>query len=130
MNSIDRRFLALGATYLVAGMIFGIVMGIKENFTYATVHAHINLVGFSAHCLFGLAYRVWPNLKSSRLAGVQFWLFVLGTPVLLVGIAIAIKNTNPAVAIVGSLLVTTGALLFMLLAWSNLSRPQTDLPAA
>jgi hypothetical protein len=130
MNSIDRRFLALGATYLVAGMIFGIIMGIKQDLTYTPVHAHMNLVGFAAHCLFGLAYRAWPNLNSGRLAGVQFWLFVLGTPVLLVGIAIAIKNTNPAVAIVGSLLVTTGALLFMLLAWSNLSRPQTDLRAA
>jgi hypothetical protein len=130
MNSIDRRFVALGATYLVAGMIFGIVMGIRQDFTYAPVHAHMNLVGCAAHCLFGLAYRVWPNLNSGRLAGVQFWLFVLGTPVLLVGIAIAIKNTNPALSIVGSLLVTAGALLFMLLAWGNLSRPPTDLPAA
>jgi hypothetical protein len=110
---ISTAYIVLGALYLVIGMLLGIFMGVREDMQFAPVHAHINLVGFSAHCVFGLVYKVWPKLKAGAMALTQFWLFVLGSPVFMVGIALAIRNGRPGVAIIGSLLIFLGALLFL-----------------
>ena len=88
----------------------------------APVHAHINLVGFSAHCVFGLIYKAWPALKQGALALVQFLLFVIGTPILLIGIAVAIKSANALPAIIGSMLVILGAVVFLVIVTRGLSR--------
>ena len=122
MKNIDILFVVIGALYLVIGMLLGIVMGIHQDFTLAPVHAHINLVGFSGHCLLGLIYRAWPTLKEGALALVQFLLFVIGSPILLIGIAVAIKSTNAMPAIIGSMLVILGAVLFLVIVTRGLLR--------
>jgi hypothetical protein len=124
VKNIDVLYVVIGALYLVIGMLVGIVMGIHQDFTFAPVHAHINLVGFSAHCVLGLIYKAWPTLKEGALALVQFLLFVIGTPILLVGIAVAIKSTNATPAIIGSMLVILGALLFFVIVARGLLRNQ------
>ena len=64
MRRIDAVYVAIGIVYLVAGMALGIVMGIRQDFQLAPVHAHINLVGFVSHCVFGLVHRAWPALRA------------------------------------------------------------------
>jgi hypothetical protein len=115
VKRIDTIYIVIGALYLVIGMLLGILMGARQDMQFAPVHAHINLVGFSAHCVFGLVYKLWPQLKAGALAAVQFWLFVLGSPVFMVGIAITIRAGSPILTIVGSLLVFLGALFFLLI---------------
>jgi hypothetical protein len=126
VKHIDRLYIVLGALYLVIGMVLGIVMGIRQDFLLSPVHAHINLVGFAAHCIFGLVYKAWPELKAGAIAAVQFWLFVVGAPLLMIGITIAIKTNNPALAVVGSILVILGALLFLIVAGRRLLRASND----
>jgi hypothetical protein len=126
MKHIDRLYIVIGALYLVLGMLLGIVMGIRQDFLLAPVHAHMNLVGFAAHCIFGLVYRAWPELKQGTIAAIQFWLFVVGAPLLMIGIAIALKTNNPALAIVGSMLVTLGAVLFLIITGRRLLRASED----
>ena len=89
-KQLDLTYVLLDALWLVLGMILGIVMGASENFAYATLHAHINLVGFACHSIFGIAYRLWPSMKTSALAPFQFWIFVIATPVMLVGLYITL----------------------------------------
>lgn len=113
MKRIDILYIVIGSLYLVVGVVFGIVMGIKQDFQLAPVHAHINLVGFVAHCVFGVIHRAWPALRESALATLQFWLYVVGTPLFVVGVALAILTSQTALAIVGSLLVFLGALTFL-----------------
>ena len=122
MKNIDILYVVIGALYLVIGMLLGIVMGIQGDFTLAPVHAHIDLVGFSAHCVLGLIYKSWPTLREGALAVVQFLLFVIGTPILLVGIAVAIKSNNPTLAIIGSMLVILGAVVFLVIVARGLLR--------
>jgi hypothetical protein len=69
----DTLFIVLGAFYLVVGMLLGIVMGIRQDFELAPVHADINLVGFAAHGLSVLSTR--PGPTSSK---VQWLWFSLG----------------------------------------------------
>jgi hypothetical protein len=105
MKRIDTIYVAIGIIYLVAGMVLGIVMGTRQDFQLAPVHAHINLVGFVSHCVFGLVHRAWPALRAGVIASVQFWLFVLGTPLFVAGIAIGILGGAIFLAIIGSTLV-------------------------
>ena len=113
MPGLSRAYLTLGAIYLCLGMIMGIVMGIKQDFTLAPVHAHINLVGFAGHGLLAVALAVWPALARDRLATLQFWTYVVGSPLLMVGIALSILAHSEAIVIVGSLLLLIGGLLFL-----------------
>jgi hypothetical protein len=122
VKKLDILYVAIGAFYLVIGMLLGIVMGIQNDFKFAPLHAHINLLGFAAHCVLGLVYRAWPELKQGALAAAQFWLFVVGSPLLLVGIAIAVVSNSATLAIVGSLLVILGALLFLAMTVRSLLR--------
>jgi hypothetical protein len=68
MTKIDTTYVAIGGLWLVLGMVLGITMGATENFLFMPVHAHINLVGFACHSIFGMAYRQWPTMKASSLA--------------------------------------------------------------
>jgi hypothetical protein len=122
VKNIDVLYVVIGALYLVLGMSLGIVMGIKGDFTLAPVHAHMDLVGFSSHCVLGLIYKTWPNLKEGALALVQFLLFVIGSPILLIGIVVAIKSTNAVPAIIGSMLLILGALVFLVIVARGLLR--------
>jgi hypothetical protein len=56
------------------------------------------------------------------MAAAQFWLLVAGTPLLMVGIAMSITANNMAVAVLGSILVFLGALLFLVVSARGLLR--------
>ena len=115
MTDISRAYLVLGALYLCVGMTLGIGMGIQENFVLVPAHAHINLVGFACHSIFGLVGKVFPAVARDSLAKVQFWLFAIGTPILAVGVAVVNLYQNPALAIIGSILCLLGALLYLVM---------------
>lgn len=86
--NISRLYLLIGALYLLVGVFLGMYMGGKQDFTLAPVHAHINLLGFTLMTIFGIAYRVMPNLAASGLAVAHFWLHQAGALVLLIGLAL------------------------------------------
>jgi hypothetical protein len=115
MKRIDAVYVTIGIIYLVAGMVLGIVMGTRQDFQLAPVHAHLNLVGFVSHSVFGLVHHAWPTLRAGVLAGIQFWLFVLGTPLFVAGIAVSILGGMIWLAVIGSILVLLGALLFLVM---------------
>src|SRR6516225_6598219 len=43
--------------FLVAGLIWGLVMGISQDFSTMPAHAHLNLLGWVSLFLFGIYYR-------------------------------------------------------------------------
>jgi hypothetical protein len=107
----------LGAAWLVIGMALGIGMGAANDFRFMPVHAHINLIGFACHAIFGLAYRHWPAMKTSPLALYQFWIFVVATPVTLIGLVFIITGGPVLPTMLGSLGLLTGATLFAVMIW-------------
>jgi len=115
MKRIDGIYIVIGIFYLIAGMVLGIVMGMRQDFQLAPVHAHLNLVGFVSHSVFGLVHRAWPALRAGMIASVQFWMFVLGSPLFVAGIAISILGGMIWLAVIGSTLALFGALLFLIM---------------
>lgn len=84
--SISRNFLVMGAIYLLVGISFGMYLGASEDRSLAPLHAHINLLGFTLMTIFGLAYRIMPQMADGPLAKAQFWLHQVGALILLIGL--------------------------------------------
>jgi hypothetical protein len=123
VKTIDSTYVAIGASWLVLGMLLGIVMGAANDFKFMPVHAHINLIGFACHAIFGMAYRHWPTMKVSRLAPYQFWIFVIATPVTLIGLVFTLTGGPVLPTILGSFGLLIGAALFCVMAWQARAVP-------
>lgn len=112
---ISSLLLRVSTVLLLVGMVFGIVMGIQENFALAPAHAHLNLIGFVLMFLVGLYYRIVPVAGKGLLAGIQAGLHIVGALVFPAGIAVADFGGTPIFAIIGSLIVLSAMLLFALI---------------
>jgi cbb3-type cytochrome oxidase subunit 1 len=113
MRRIDQIFLTLAATCLVAGVCIGIAMGAAHDFQYAPVHAHVNLVGFVSLSVFGIVYKLYPDLARSRLAKAHLAVAAPSAVVFPVGIYIAMAYEAPGLAIAAAMVWLTGAILFL-----------------
>jgi hypothetical protein len=91
--NVSRSFIIVGCLYLLLGIGFGMYMGGKGDFTFAPLHAHINLVGFVLMVLFGIVYRLFPAMATGPLATVHFWLYQAGTIVLVVMLYLLFSGT-------------------------------------
>ena len=111
---IGSLMMRVSVVVLVIGMLWGIEMGIRQDFAMAPAHAHFNLVGGVLLFLFGLYYRLVPEAGASALATVQGWLHIVGAIVFPIGVAIVISKGESMVAvpIIGSLVVVMAVVLF------------------
>jgi hypothetical protein len=113
---MKASILSFRAAVLVAlaGLIWGIVMGVTEDHSNASAHAHLNLLGWVSLFLFGTYYHLHPAIDRDRLASMQVWIWVVATISLVVGIALV--NSGRTVGyplnIVGSLTLVADMVLF------------------
>jgi hypothetical protein len=114
MNRLDLKFLLLAAIMLTVGVTLGVVMGIRHDFALAPVHAHINLVDWASLALFGIVYRLYPQMAQSRLAALHFILAAPSAIMFPIGIALSMLYDRPLVAIVAALLWLAGVVLFLI----------------
>jgi hypothetical protein len=111
---------------VVAGMIWGIVMGITEDHSTFPAHAHLNLLGWVSLFLIGVYYHLHPKIDRDRLALVQVWVWMIATVVLTVGVAL-VHSGHPVgdpIAAVGSLVTLADMLLF---GWLVYRRDRTGM---
>jgi hypothetical protein len=116
-HMIGSLMMRTSAVILVIGMIWGIEMGIRQDFAMAPAHAHFNLVGGVLLFVFGLYYRVVPAAGDSLLAKWQGWLHITGAILFPVGVAIVIGKGAGFIVlpIIGSLIVLVAVALFGLI---------------
>jgi len=111
-------FIATGLLCLLVGEAFGIWMSQDpDRFSLAPAHAHLNLAGWVTLALYGLIHRAFPALATAKLAMVQCAFAIVGAALVMPGILIAITSgdTNITLAIVASLCIALGTLLFALM---------------
>jgi cbb3-type cytochrome oxidase subunit 1 len=116
---MSARLIRIAAVYLVIGVTMGIVMGIKQQFLLAPVHAHINLLGWATLGIIGVIYQVYPAAAETRLAQIHFWIHNIALPVFMIGLAFTLSGQEaflPA-AIAGALAVAIGILVFAVNVW-------------
>jgi len=80
MEKFPRSFIIAAISYLLVGVAVGIgtSMGELDPFAGRFVHAHLNLVGFLAMFIYGVAYHILPRfnatpIKHPALVGVHFY---------------------------------------------------------
>ena len=108
-------FIGLGLIFLLIGMIFGVWMGTNEAFIFAGAHAHWNLLGFVTSTVYGLIHSVNPELARSRLAWPQCIIHIAGAAIFAPGIALIVTVGETIPAIIGSWLLISGALMFLVM---------------
>lgn len=114
---IGSLMMRVSVVLLLIGLVWGIEMGVRQDFALAPAHAHLNLVGGVLLFLFGLYYKLVPNAGTSALARVQGWLHIIGAIVFPVGVGIVVSKggeTLVAIPIVGALVVIMAVALFAL----------------
>jgi hypothetical protein len=100
--------------FVIAGMIWGIVMAITEDHSAMPAHAHLNLLGWVSLFLFGIYYKLHPSLEEAKGALAQIWIWIIGTIVLAIGVAMVHTGhaAGDPIAAVGSFIVLLDMVLF------------------
>lgn len=108
--------------FVIVGMVWGIVMAISEDHSAMPAHAHLNLLGWVSLFLFGIYYRLHPWLEDAKSALIQVWVWVAGTIVLSIGVALVHTGhaSGDPIAAGGSFIVLLDMLLF---AWLVFRKP-------
>jgi cbb3-type cytochrome oxidase subunit 1 len=104
------RFLKIAVVYLIAGVLLGLEMGMRQNFALAPVHAHVNLLGWATLALVGTIYHLYPEAAQTRLARIHFWLHNLALPVFMVSLARLLtgdESMNPVIGISATAVVVS-----------------------
>jgi hypothetical protein len=113
--SLAYRFFLAGILFALTGMGLGTYMGTAHDFAFAPVHAHINLVGYVTHFLFGLYYRAEPANAEGMLPETHFICAVLGGVLLPVGIVGAISaDATLEIAILPGIVLTLASMVLFL----------------
>lgn len=111
------RFIKIAGVYFLIAVLLGLTMGIIHNFAFASVHAHLNLLGWVSMALFGIIYSLFPNAGMTKLAKTHFWLHNIGLPIMQGSLFLQILTGNGALTpgiIIGSIIVVLGVLLFVI----------------
>ncbi|MEX3617843.1 cytochrome-c oxidase [Paenibacillus glucanolyticus] len=109
------KLIRIAAVYFVLGVLLGMYMSISHSYDYASVHAHVNLLGWASLALAGVIYYLFPAAGESTVGKVHFWLHNIGLPVMMIGLALlmsGVESVEPVIA-VGGVLVTLGILAFL-----------------
>jgi cbb3-type cytochrome oxidase subunit 1 len=123
VKNMGVKLIKIASIYFVVGVCFGMFMSISHKFEYASVHAHINLVGWVSLALAGLVYHVFPEAGKSILGKIHFWLHNIGLPLMMISLFFLVSgNTSaePFVA-VGGTLTALAVLTFMINVLKNVS---------
>jgi hypothetical protein len=129
---IGTLMMRVSALILLAGMVAGIAMGIAEDFSLASAHAHLNLIGGVLLFVCGLFYHLNPIAGRSKLAFAQGVLHMIAAIIFPAGIGAVVLFGHAFVVlpIVGSFAVIGAFGLFAVVVFkatagvSNLSSAQ------
>lgn len=97
------------------GIALGMWMGAHQDFTLAPLHAHINLVGFTLMTVFGIVYRVIPEMAASTFAKVHLWLHELGVLVMLPMLFLVLRGNGGVEMILAA---AEGVVFLGIVAWT------------
>ena len=139
MEWFSTAFLKSSLAWLGLGVTLGVAMAIDQHWiVYRPAHAHMNLLGFVAMMIFGVAYHVIPRftgnaLHSRRLARLHWWLANAGLALMVTGFGLGPRIGSSALPVlaVGGMLSAVGAYTFIYNVWRTIDGQtvQQPLPA-
>ncbi|HEX4292923.1 MAG TPA: hypothetical protein VHZ29_02205 [Rhizomicrobium sp.] len=126
MPRVSAAFFATGVVCVLAGMIYGMVMGATENMTLAPAHAHLNLVGWVTMGLYGTFYALTRGTMSVRLAWINYAFSTAGVLIMIPALALFLHAGNDPkfvpFMVAGEGLTVIGLLVFAVAVFRELVR--------
>ena len=119
MKTLPFWFIAMATLFAVGGMAYGIYMGISQDHSFATAHAHNNLIGWVTMALYGFFCKAVPAAGTTRLAAIHFWISFAGALIFPFGLAMAIAGQTILPINIASILVILGMVIFAYTVWTN-----------
>lgn len=119
------KLIKIAVVYFLIGISLGLYMSAAHVFSLATVHVHINLLGWVSLSIAGIFYILFPQLEKTSAAKIHFWLHNTGLPVMMASIALAIIGGGQIffiLATVGGLLTVISIFFFGFNVLLNLRR--------
>ena len=103
----------ISVIYLFIGTFLGMYMSITGNFELSSVHTHISLLGWTTMTLAGIIYYSFPRVAQSVLCKVQFVLFNIGLPIMMIGLAFTLIGYSLIVVVsIGATATSLAILIF------------------
>lgn len=129
MEWFVKAFIKSSVIWLAIGVSLGVVMAVFPTWTvFRPAHLHINVVGFVAMMIFGVAYHVIPRfagvpLRNRRAAGWHWMLANAGLAAMVVGFALrGLGHVSGSIVLaVGGSLVAIGAYIFAWLIFQSVN---------
>ncbi|MFC3038775.1 cytochrome-c oxidase [Virgibacillus xinjiangensis] len=112
---MGERLIKISVFYFVVGVSFGLYMSVFHVYDLATVHVHINLLGWVSLAIAGIFYTLFPHLAGTATAKVHFWLHNLGLPAMMIGLALGISGVSNLffpIASLGGVVTVAGIFCF------------------
>jgi cbb3-type cytochrome oxidase subunit 1 len=149
MDWFVKAFIKSSVAWLAIGVTLGVAMAIEPQWTiYRPAHMHMNLAGFVAMMIFGVAYHVVPRftgirLHSARAAGAHWFASNIGLLLMVCGFAARANGVGfgEVLLAVGGVATAAGAYTFAYVIWRTVdgrrapvvpvavaSPPRTGLP--
>ena len=83
---MDRKFIMTGFGYAILGLMLGIFMAASKDHGQFVTHAHIMLLGFVVSFIYAFCHKLWLNNITSTLAVTQYYIHLIATFALFVGL--------------------------------------------
>jgi hypothetical protein len=115
MSRLSLAFFTTAALFVLAGMVWGIQMGVSGNMIEAPAHAHLNLVGWATMGLMGAFYGYAGDRAPKLLGWLNYAVSTVAVLVMVPSLALLLATSNKpnAGVIVGSILAFAGMALFL-----------------
>ena len=131
MDWFVKRFIKASVAWLSLGVTLGLAMAMHPAWViYRPAHLHMNLLGFVAMMIFGVAYHVIPRftghpLHSRRLAGAHWWIANVGLALFALGFILAphVPSASAPLLAIGGTLSAGGAYAFAYNIWRTVEGP-------
>lgn len=128
-----KAFIRASVTWLAIGVSLGVAMAVHPVWTvFKPAHLHINVVGFVAMMIFGVAYHVIPRFAASPLrntsaAGAHWFLANIGLGVMVLGFTMRGLGMDYATIVlgIGGSMEAAGAYIFAWLIYRTLRTERT-----
>ncbi|WP_349409439.1 cbb3-type cytochrome c oxidase subunit I [Pseudalkalibacillus sp. SCS-8] len=120
------KLIKISAVYFGIGALMGMFMSMTHNFSLTPVHAHLNLLGWTALTLAGIIYHLFPKAAESTLAKIHFWGHNIGLPIMMLALVLVVYGHEQFLLCIsiGATITVISILLFVINILKNVNAPE------
>lgn len=120
-----RVLITFAIIYLILAILLGLHMGLIADYRLGVVYAHFLGLGWLSLGLVAMLYIQYPQLTGGIFAWAHFWLYLIGLPLLLIGLTMTQLDafaTGHTLAMLGAFALLLGVIALGINCLINLPR--------